>query len=373
MRSSLGRARLVLALALLFPSAASAREFHALPRILEFVRAASDASTPVELDKILREAAEDSGEDAAGDTRAYAIVTYDNWNPRAKVWIRNIEAEHLFRDVLLDPYLLDATAIEGRVDVELEIRSGGPDNMKGIIHLRGANLLWKDGNFALQGVTGELPFTRTIGTAAPPKQRNVDTNITIETMVWSNRPAATHLTAAAAYDNRVLRFDRMRMMIMGGSGVGTIVMDHRAKHWRIATLMKFDHVELARLNELLPGLPLFARVTMAQLEGQIGLIFEAPNRIALSGLIESMGPGMIELSPKMHQVVRGVLDRRVVKFQHLQLRLGQDEKGNLEAKVDLYRPTAKSIMDLFRGLPFAPLLVTIRIPILPFVQELSRS
>ncbi|MEK8023593.1 MAG: hypothetical protein AAB229_07265 [Candidatus Hydrogenedentota bacterium] len=367
------RSPLLLALAILLPCSAHAREYHSSERIHALVREASGASSPLEIDRILRHAIEDTSIEPAPDSRAYATVSFDNWNPRARVWIKDIEAESLFRDVLLDHFLLDGTAIEGRVDLELEIRAGSPGTMKGTIHLRGANLHWKEGNFALQGVTGKVPFARVIGIVAPPRLPSSTENITIDTMIWSNHPAATNLTAAATYENNILRFDRMKMKIMGGAGVGTIVMDHRSTRWRIATMIKFEKVDLKRLNELLPGLPLFARVTEAELEGHIGLIFEAPNRIALSGKINSTGPGVIELSPKMHQVVRGFITQRVVKFQHLQLQLGHDDAGNLEARIDLYRRTAKSLLELFRGMPFAPLMVTIRIPILPFVQELSRN
>jgi hypothetical protein len=115
-----------------------------------------------------------------------------------------------------------------------------------------------------------------------------------------------------------------------------------------------------------------ARVTMATIQGQVGLVYAAPDRLNLTGKIESMAPGVIELSPQMREIARDLLDSRVIRFQRLTIDLGRDRRGELEARVNLYRRTGQSIFSLFRGEPFAPYMLTIRFPIIPFVRQLSQ-
>lgn len=366
----------VILLVLATISSADANVIKSPERIITLIKEAAASKTPGELDRILRNASMEPSAYDTEKTTAYGVVWYDNWNPRARVWLKGVDADHLFRDILIDEYLLEAVDIDGRVDVELEIRAGYPATIKGRLKLLDANLKWTSGDFALTGASGYLPFRRMIGTeeafALVPPQLS-EPNLQIREVVWAGRSVASNVGAIASYNDKVLRFNKMKLMIMGGEGEGSVLMDHRGPRWRAASMVKFEDIDLNRLPELLPGLPLFARVTSAVVKGHVGLIFEAPDRIRLTGSMESLGPGYIELSPMMHTRVRNLIDSRVVNFQHLTLELAEDKDGNPEARVSLQRRTAQSVYELWRGAPFSPVMVTVRIPLIPFVHELSQE
>jgi hypothetical protein len=367
-----------LLITLFFADPAAAFEMRNRDQIIELVRAASQAKTPTDLDRILRRVAEGVPDnDTSPATTSYGVVWYDNWNPRARIWIKGVDADHLFREVLLDAYLMEAVDIVGSVDLELEIRAGVPATLQGRLRMHDATLRWKEGDFALLGVNGYLPFSRTIGppggagvTAAPTGPLAEGANISIDTLHWVRRPVASNLVAIASYRDRIMRFDRIRMSLMGGRGVGSIVMDHRGEHWRTASMIRLMNVDMNRLHEILPGIPLFARVTLATVSGEIGLIYSAPDRVNVTGQIESMTPGVIELSPLMREAARDLIDSRVIRFQKLVIHLGRNDRGQVEAQIDLYRRTAQSLMEIARGVPFNPVLLTIHVPLLPFLQQL---
>lgn len=368
---------LFLALALsIFAAAADATLIRSQERLITLVEDVVAAKTPGAVDRILRNAADEPSAPAAETGPSIGVVWFDNWNPRARVWIRGIQADRLFRDILLDEFLLEAADIDGRVDVELEIRAGYPVTITGRLRFQDADFRWKAGDFALKGVNGYMPFRKVIGTeqgfAVTPAQETAH-NIRVDEMVWADRLLASNVYATSSYDDKILRFTRMKLGLMGGQGEGSVVMDHRGQSWRMAAITKFADVDLRRLHELLPGLPVFARVTSAVVKGQIGLTFESPDRIRLSGMVESQEPGVIELSPMLHAKVRNLTEDRVVHFQRLTLELVEDKNGRPEAKIDLHRRTAQSFRDLFSGTPFSPVMVTVRIPLLPFVRQLSSN
>lgn len=340
-------------------------------RITVLVRQAAAASTPVEIDRMLRAVLVESGTANLGDgARAFAAFWYDDWAPRARVWIRGVSAEHLFRDILLDNYLLEAIDLEGTVDVELEIRAGNPALIRGRILLRDALFRWKTDDLALAGVSGALPFRRTIGSTTIASPLTPST-LRIDTMLWAGRPVATRVSSAAAIDNRILKFDRLQLTVMGGSGLGSVVMDHRGERWRSAAMIRLSQVDLRRIDELLPSLPIVARVTRATMEGEIGMIYEAPNRLAATGRLVSTAPGIIEIAPRLRETLRAFIDTRVIRFSKLEIDLGYDEKQQPEAVITLTRQTSANLADLWRGQPFIPHRLVVRVPVLPFVQQLS--
>jgi hypothetical protein len=344
-------------------------------QIIDLVRAASQAKNSIELDRLLRRVAEGVPDgDSSAATSSYGVVWYDNWNPRARIWIKGVDANYLFSDVLLDAYLMEAVDIDGSVDLELEIRAGAPATLLGRLCMYDATLRWKEGDFALMGVNGYIPFSRSIGvggvTAAPLGPAAEGANISIDTLHWVRRPVASNLVAIASYRDRIMRFDRIRMNLMGGRGVGSIVMDHRGEHWRTASMIRLSKVDMNRLHEILPGIPLFARVTLATVTGEIGLVYSAPDQVNVSGRIESTSPGVIELSPMMREAARDLIDTRIIRFQKLVINLGRNDRGQVEAQIELYRRTAQTLMELARGVPFNPVLLTIHVPLLPFLQQL---
>lgn len=341
-------------------------------RITVLVRQAAAARTSVEVDRLLRAVLTESGTPEAGDGRkGFAVFWYDDWSPRARVWLRGVPADHLFRDILLDNYLMEALALEGTVDVELEIRAGTPAVIRGRINLSDAVFRWKDGDFALAGVSGSLPFRRTIGSGPTPVPAVIPSTLRIDTMLWARRSVASSLSSLAVIDNRVLRFDRLQLKVMGGTGLGSVVMDHRGERWRSAAMIRLDRVDLRRLDELLPSLPIVARVTEATMTGEIGMVYEAPNRLAVTGKLTSMAPGIIEIAPRLRETLREYVDSRVIRFSKLEIELGQNEERQAEAIITLYRQTSANLADLWRGRPFLPHKLVVRVPILPFVQQLS--
>ncbi len=340
-------------------------------RITALVRQAASARNPVEVDRLLRAVLTESGTLDSGDgQKGLAVFWYDDWSPRARVWLRGVSADHLFRDILLDNYLMEALTLEGTVDVELEIRAGNPAVIRGRILLADAVFRWKSGDFALAGVSGSLPFLRTIGSQPAPTV--VPSPLRIDTMLWAGRPVASALSSQAVIDNRVLRFDRLQLKVMGGTGLGSVVMDHRGERWRSAAMIRLERVDLRRLDELLPSLPIVARVTEATMTGEMGMVYEAPNRLAVTGKLTSMAPGVIEIAPRLRETLREFVDTRVIRFSKLEIELGHNEEQQAEAIITLYRQTSANLADLWRGRPFLPHKLVVRVPILPFVQQLSQ-
>ncbi len=365
----------VLAILLLGSVSARAVEIRDRAALSALVRSITTASSPSDIDRALRGADTTASHATPGsDTSAFGVIWYDNWSPRARFWLKGVDAEELFGQVLSDRYLLETIDMDGQADLELEVRTGSTPGVEGRIHMRDAQIRWKEGDFALLGVEGAIPFRRTFLEGPSMARPEVEArNIRIDTLVWTNRPIATYMNATASYENRILRFDRMQFRAMRGEGLGSVVMDHRGQSWRLASMIKFSNVDLNRLHEILPGLPLFARVTIATLDGQVALVYKAPNLISLTGEIESVTPGVIEVSPLLREAAREFLDSRVIQFQKLAIVLGQDEKGQPEARVSLHRRTAQTLLDVFRGVPFNPVILTVRVPIVPFVRQLSAT
>jgi hypothetical protein len=355
---------------------ASAREIRDRETLTALMREVASAATPAEVHRILKRYGElPAREWTMTDDDAHGVIWFDNSLPRARIMIPGIKADACFRDLLGDEYLLEAVDVAGRIDLELEVRADAPAIIRGRLRLHQATLRWTMGDFALLGVNGSIPFQRTIGvvnTSVPSSALSTTENVRIDTMIWSNRPVAVGVAAVASYTDRIMRFEQIRLKMLGGLGVGSVVFDHRGRQWRAASMLRFENVNLMRLPEILPSIPAMARVTMATIKGQISLVYAAPDQLNLTGKIESMAPGVIELSPQMREIARDLLDSRVIRFQRLTIDLGRDRRGELEARVSLYRRTGQSIFSFFRGEPFAPYMLTIRFPIIPFVRQLSQ-
>ena len=357
----------------IFQTNASAVEIRDEKIIVQLMRTASTAQTTADLDKALREAAKippPKYTDKIGD--AFAVIWHDNSIPRARIWMRNIDAERLFRNILMDQYLIEGAELRGKVDVDMEIRSGRPAIIRGRLRFRDTTLKWRLGDFALEGMQGFMPFQRTIGGVDPHKFNALVTNkMKIDRLVWADRPLATQLTASVSYNNKVMRFNKIRLDMLGGSGLGNVVIDHRRANWRMAAMMRFNNAELSRMSEILPGLPILASFTKGKMNGDVAMIFQAPNAINLTGDVTSTEPGVIRVAPRLYNKMKQYMKDPTIEFQKLQMELLPARNGNIEAEINITRKSARNFYDLTRGVPFAPLVFSIRFPLLPLVSELS--
>jgi len=303
------------------------------------------------------------------------VLWYENWNPRARIWLKNTDAESLFRTLVTNQDYHDALKFDGNVDLELEIVTGSNPSIEGKLKMTNVSLWWENGEFAMLGLNGDMPFRRAMDPRwnQEPIESIKKTSIHIDTMVWHNRYVAHSFEANASYENKILRFEQISLDFLGGKGIGSMVIDHRGNDIRMVAAVKFGNVNLMKLPEILPGLPYFARVTLASVEGNVVLSYKSPNLLDLSGDISSVSPGVIELSPMMRESAREFLDSRVVQFQKLNIKLGRGNNYMPEASITLYRKTAQTLLDILNGVSFNPVIFNIKFPIIPFVQELSEA
>lgn len=375
-RNGLIKAVRLIPVLILLAAPAAAREIRDRETLTVLMREVASAATSAEVHRILKRYSElPASEWQATAAEAHGVIWFENSLPRARIVIPGIKADACFRDLLADEYLLEAVEVTGRIDLELEVRADAVAVIRGRLRLHRATLSWTRGDLALLGVNGSIPFQRTIGVVnptAPAPALAALKNVRIDTMIWANRPVALNVAAIASYTDRILRFERIRLEMLGGNGVGSVVFDHRGRQWRAASMLRFDDVDLMRLPEILPSIPALARVTKATIRGEIGLVYTAPNRLHLTGRVESTEPGVIELSPQLREKARAIIANRVFHFQRLAIDLGRDRQGELEARVNLHRRTGQSVLALLRGEPFVPYTLSIRFPIIPFVTELSR-
>lgn len=364
----------LLSLLLVLGVAARAVELRDREQVIKLVRDAAMATTPAQLDRALRRmAANEAPCDTQSTGGGYGVLWFDNGIPRARIWLKNVAADEVFSEILIDSYLLEGIQLRGRIDVELEIKSGRTCVISGRLRLNDVALHWRQGEFALVGINGYVPITHTMGEASgtPPEAVRSET-VTIHAMYWSDRPLATDLKALASYRERILRVEQIRVHAMDGEGLGSMVVDNRSPQWRAAAMLRFHDVAMSRIYEILPELPVLARVTNVRMKGDIGLIYSAPDALDLVGAVETQSPGVIVLAPRIYEKVRRHVDSSTLNFQKLTIDLGRSADGELEAKVNIHRRTAQSLAELARGVPFAPVILTVKFPIIPFVAELSQ-
>lgn len=368
-------------IALALPSSAGAIEIRDYDRIVSFVAEASATTAASDLDRVLREAAKGPAPEASVPIdRGYGIIWFDNWTPRARIWLRNVTAEELFQKIFKYQYLVEATDIDGTIDVDLEFFPGRPSEIRGRLRLRNVTIRWRKGDFALTGINGTIPFVRTIGEAGVPsaapamlRPAGAEPNLDIKSMVWADRVLAEDFTAIASYRDRILRFDKIGLHAMGGAGEGTVVIDHRFAEWRMAAMLRFHDAELNRLHEVLPGLPVLARLTRGKLRGDIALVYQAPDALQLSGEVRSTEPGAIKLSPRLYESVKEHMTEPSIEYQKLTMTFHPDDSGVIEGEINVYRSYAKTVLDMARGKPFAPPVINLRFPLIPFMSELTHK
>jgi len=356
----------------------SALEIHDYNTVIQIIQTSASASGTFELDKLLRKIIENYSaqtEDTTLNKNVTAVLWYENWNPRARIWLKNTDAESLFRTLVTNQDYHDALKFDGNVDLELEIVTGSNPSIEGKLKMTNVSLWWENGEFAMLGLNGDMPFRRAMDPRwnQEPIESIKKTSIHIDTMVWHNRYVAHSFEANASYENKILRFEQISLDFLGGKGIGSMVIDHRGNDIRMVAAVKFGNVNLMKLPEILPGLPYFARVTLASVEGNVVLSYKSPNLLDLSGDISSVSPGVIELSPMMRESAREFLDSRVVQFQKLNIKLGRGNNYMPEASITFYRKTAQPLLDILNGVSFNPVIFNIKFPIIPFVQELSEA
>lgn len=360
----------VLAISLCGP--AGALEIRDTAVIFDLVGRLSQASTATEFDNILREAAKrPSPWDTEPIGNAYAVLWFDNSIPRVRVWLYELEAESLFRDVLNDRFLLESVILTGDISADLEFRSDRPAQIDGSLTLHNSLIKWRDGEFLMDGVDGRIPYRQTIGATSTERPAGNDQGIvSIESVRWGGSVLSDDLQAYASYRNRILRFDSIQLNALGGSGLGTLVLDHRGSKWRSAAMIKFKDLQLNQFDKLLPGLPILATRTHALLEGRLALLYTAPNAIDVEGEITSSRPGAIQISPLLYEKVRKHINSPIIPFRSLKLSLVPEVNGEILGVLEIYPKRGDNLVEWSRGFLFQPASISVRFPFIPFVKEL---
>ncbi|RMH54662.1 MAG: hypothetical protein D6679_13250 [Candidatus Hydrogenedentota bacterium] len=359
------------------PRSAAAVPIHDYHQITTLLRNISGASSASEVRRLLSEAAKQEHYLPADyplheGEKGIGVIWWDGGIPRCRVWLKNVDAGKLFRDILPSRYFAEGVTASGKIDIDAEILSGDAPQLRGTLRLRDLTVQWTRGKIALKGVEGTVPFRRFIGLARRNRPALQPRSVHVDHLVWAGRDLADSFEARAAYENRILRFEGMSFVAMSGSVIGSMVLDHRSAEWKTAVLLRLRGIDLSRLEELLPGLPILARFTDAHMDGKIGIAFLAPDRLQVTGRLESTDPGMIEISPRLKRLLEKRVASRSIPFSKLKISLEQRRSGPLQARIDLYHKTAQTIGELLSGERFAPGVTTIRFPLIPLIRELSR-